>query len=58
MAHWVLQSNPERFRLAEFLDEHSPDELSAWSVTRYVDQVRHGDDLAVWQTGLAFPAVI
>jgi predicted RNA-binding protein with PUA-like domain len=51
MAYWLLQSNPEKFRLAEFLNEHSPEELSSWSVTRYRDEVRQGDDLALWQTG-------
>ena len=51
MANWLLQSNPQRWRLAEFLDEHPPAELSAWSVNRYLDQVSQGDNLALWQSG-------
>jgi predicted RNA-binding protein with PUA-like domain len=52
MAHWLLQNNPQKtWRLAEFLDEHTPDELPAWSVTRYLDQVTEGDDVALWRTG-------
>jgi predicted RNA-binding protein with PUA-like domain len=50
MAHWLLQNNPRRWRLAEFLEEHTLDELGAWSITRYLDQVNAGDDLAMWQT--------
>jgi predicted RNA-binding protein with PUA-like domain len=51
MAHWLLQSNPQKWRLADFLEEHTPEELSAWSVTRYLDQVSEGDDLALWRSG-------
>jgi predicted RNA-binding protein with PUA-like domain len=51
MAHWLLQSNPQKWRIAEFLDEHAPDELHTWSVTRYLDQVSQGDDLVLWRAG-------
>src|SRR6266536_3521442 len=51
MAHWLLQNNPQKWRLAQFLEDHTLDELSAWSVHRYLDQVHDGDDLALWQSG-------
>jgi len=51
MAHWLLQNNPRKWRLAEFLEEHTLDELGAWSVTRYLDQVSASDDLVMWLTG-------
>jgi predicted RNA-binding protein with PUA-like domain len=51
MAHWLLQGNPKRWRIADFLAEHSPEELTNWSVTRYRDELQPGDDLALWRTG-------
>jgi predicted RNA-binding protein with PUA-like domain len=51
MAHWLLQSNPERWRIDDFLAERGPEKLTSWSVTRYRDEVQAGDDLALWRTG-------
>jgi hypothetical protein len=51
MAHWLLQSNPQKWPLAKFLEEHAPEELSAWSVNRYLDQVSQDDNLALWRSG-------
>jgi predicted RNA-binding protein with PUA-like domain len=51
MAHWLLQGNPERWRLADFLAERGPEELTTWSVTRYRHEVQPGDHLALWRTG-------
>jgi predicted RNA-binding protein with PUA-like domain len=51
MAHWLLQSNPQRWRIADFLADRGSDELTTWSVTRYRDEVQPGDDFALWRTG-------
>jgi predicted RNA-binding protein with PUA-like domain len=51
MAHWLLQGNPQRWRMDDFFREHRADELRTWSVTRYLDQVHKGDDLALWRSG-------
>jgi predicted RNA-binding protein with PUA-like domain len=51
MAHWLLQGNPQRWRIDDFFREHPADELTTWSVTRYLNQVHEGDDLALWRAG-------
>jgi hypothetical protein len=28
MAHWLLQGNPQRWRMDDFFDEHAADELT------------------------------
>jgi predicted RNA-binding protein with PUA-like domain len=51
MGHWLLQGNPQVWRMDDFFREHPADELSTWLVTRYLDQVQEGDDLALWRAG-------
>jgi predicted RNA-binding protein with PUA-like domain len=51
MAHWLLQGNPQRWRMDDFFREHPPDELTTWSITRYVGDAHEGDDVALWRAG-------
>jgi hypothetical protein len=51
MAHWLLQANPQRWRIDDFFRENPPSALDAWSITRYLDKVAAGDDIALWRAG-------
>ena len=39
MAHWLLQANPQRWRIDDFFRENPASALDAWSITRYLDRV-------------------
>ena len=49
MAHWLVQSNPAKWRVREFFADGN--ELEGWSITRYRDQIQEGDDVALWLAG-------
>lgn len=49
MAHWLVQSNPAKWRVREFFADGN--QLEGWSVTRYRDQIQEGDDVALWLAG-------
>ena len=51
MAHWLLQANPQRWRIDDFFRENPASALDAWSITRYLDKVAAGDDIALWRAG-------
>jgi uncharacterized protein DUF3883/EVE domain-containing protein len=49
MAHWLVQSNPGKWRVREFFADGN--QLEGWSITRYRDQIQEGDDVALWLAG-------
>ncbi|MFV2106093.1 EVE domain-containing protein [Micromonospora sp. LOL_015] len=49
VAQWVLQCNPERWRIHDFFA--SGQELGYWSITRYASEVASGDRFALWVSG-------
>jgi predicted RNA-binding protein with PUA-like domain len=49
MAHWLVQSNPAKWRVREFFAHGN--QLESWSITRYRDQIQQGDDVALWLSG-------
>ena len=49
MAHWLVQSNPAKWRVREFFADGN--QLESWSITRYRDQIQEGDDVALWLAG-------
>ena len=49
MTHWLVQSNPAKWRVREFLADGN--QLEGWSITRYRDQIQDGDDVALWLAG-------
>jgi predicted RNA-binding protein with PUA-like domain len=49
MAHWLVQSNPAKWRVQEFFADGN--QLESWSITRYRDQIQKGDDVALWLAG-------
>jgi predicted RNA-binding protein with PUA-like domain len=49
MAHWLVQSNPTKWRVREFFADGN--QLESWSITRYRDQIQEGDDVALWLAG-------
>jgi predicted RNA-binding protein with PUA-like domain len=49
MAHWLVQSNPAKWRIREFFADGN--QLDSWSITRYRDQIQEGDDVALWLAG-------
>jgi predicted RNA-binding protein with PUA-like domain len=51
MAHWLLQANPQRWRIDDFFRENPASALDAWSITRYLDEVAAGDEIALWRAG-------
>jgi predicted RNA-binding protein with PUA-like domain len=51
MAHWLLQGNPRRWRMDEFFRENPVSALDSWPITRYLDEVAAGDDVALWRAG-------
>jgi hypothetical protein len=49
MTHWLVQSNPAKWRVREFLADGN--QLEGWSITRYRDQIQEGDDVALRLAG-------
>jgi predicted RNA-binding protein with PUA-like domain len=49
MAHWLVQSNPAKWRVRDFFADGN--QLKSWSITRYRDQIQEGDDVALWLAG-------
>ena len=48
MAYWLLQYSPRVFNLEEAL-QHSP--IESWTVVRYLDEPRAGDEFVLWRAG-------
>jgi hypothetical protein len=49
MGHWLVQGNPAKWRAREFFADGN--QLGSWSITRYRDHIREGDDVALWLAG-------
>jgi predicted RNA-binding protein with PUA-like domain len=49
MARWLLQCNPIKWRIFDFFE--AGQELTSWTVNRYMNQMAAGDDFALWVTG-------
>lgn len=49
MAHWILQCNPEKYRLREALRDRF--DVRSWTVARYLRDIAQGDDVAMWISG-------
>jgi predicted RNA-binding protein with PUA-like domain len=49
MAHWLVQSNPSKWRVRDFFADGN--QLEGWSITRYRDRIKEGDDVALWLAG-------
>jgi predicted RNA-binding protein with PUA-like domain len=50
MAHWLVQSNPAKWRIREFFADGN--QLESWSITRFRDRIQKGDDVALWLSGV------
>jgi predicted RNA-binding protein with PUA-like domain len=48
--HWILQCNPNKWRIFDFYADGQ--ELTSWSVTHHLDELRLGDNFAIWLTGV------
>ena len=49
MARWVLQCNPERYRLLDALRDGY--DVRSWKVARYLRDITPGDEVAMWISG-------
>lgn len=49
MARWILQSNPERYRLLDALRDGF--DVQTWTVSRYLREITAGDEVAMWVAG-------
>lgn len=51
--NWLFQGNPSYWRVFDYLAEHGRAELRNWdwSARRYLDQIRPGDNAALWMSG-------
>jgi hypothetical protein len=49
LAYWILQCNPDRWRIREFFA--AGEILRSWTITRYLDRVAKGDRFALWLSG-------
>lgn len=49
MAYWLLQCNPEKWRIHDFLAAGR--NLESWTVKRHLVEVAAGDGVALWLTG-------
>lgn len=48
---WLFQANPNFYNLAEELQRVQVGHEDDWSVTRYKDRIKPGDELLLWQGG-------
>lgn len=51
VAHWILQCNPERYRLRDALRDGY--DIVSWRAPRYRKQIAPGDNAALWISGPA-----
>jgi 5-methylcytosine-specific restriction protein A len=49
VARWILQCNPERYRLREALRDGY--RIRSWTVARYLRDITPGDEVAMWISG-------
>ena len=49
MAHWILQSNPSKYRLLDALRDGF--EINSWTIAQLRDDIATGDDVAMWISG-------
>jgi 5-methylcytosine-specific restriction enzyme A len=49
LAHWILQCNPERYRLLDALRDGF--DVRSWTVSRYLREIASGDEVAMWISG-------
>jgi predicted RNA-binding protein with PUA-like domain len=49
MSYWIFKCNPERFRIDARLRDPAPQ--TAWTVSRYRDEIAPGDIAFIWRTG-------
>lgn len=47
MNHWILQSNPLKFRIFDYWRDY-PDKLDTWSVSRYQNHIELDDITYIW----------
>ena len=49
--YWIFQSNPDRFRIIEWLKKYYNDlsRPDVWSVNRYSDEIKVGDTVFIWK---------
>lgn len=48
---WIFQANPKLFNLAHELAMSGEDAIDAWKVSKYVDAIKDGDTVLLWQAG-------
>src|SRR5262249_27394223 len=51
LAYWVLQCNPEHYRLRDALRDGF--DVRSWRVVRYLQEMAPGDEAAMWISGAA-----
>src|SRR5712692_2191438 len=49
VARWILQCNPERYRLRDALRDGF--DVRSWTVSRYLREIGPGDEAAMWISG-------
>lgn len=53
MNRWLFQSNPERWRIFDYLRDHPDEDFQHWdwSAVRYIDEIMKEDSVAFWIAG-------
>jgi hypothetical protein len=46
--HWIFQANPDRYRIHDSLGQEAEE---WWNLNQHADEVRVGDEVAVWISG-------
>ncbi len=49
MAYWILQTNPDRYRIFAALADGG--KTDTWTVVRHRNEIAPGDEFAVWVSG-------
>lgn len=52
MGYWILQSNPNKYRIFEYLRRY-PDLPDTWPVSLFRDEVMIGDHAFIWVSNVA-----
>lgn len=48
---WLFQANPNQWDLRTALETWAPGTIEPWTLSRYRDRVREGDDVLLWSAG-------
>ena len=48
---WLFQANPKEWNLKSNLKNMQPGDIDDWMVSRFIDQVKDGDPVILWQGG-------